>query len=116
MEELQGKMKLTIVDHYPPKADEQHQRIWDFGSHQDSFYMWFMWFANDPPMEIRIECYSTELQEAMREFFDAQASHWPIREADGSEVLYQPGDMVWGWNNLPYFKIRVFLSATLASD
>lgn len=103
-------MFLTVIeDDRDPKPEPGE---WDFSDPGQSYFMWFMWWANDPPYEIRIVVKdSQELLDAVQGFF----SHRPYveKQPDGKDILYQLGDKILGLDT-ENLRIRVYISPTLA--
>ena len=93
------RMKLQVIEDWPEKdefaLDKAFEVVWDFELEHSSYFHWFMWFANDPPVVIRISCESAELLEALMTGYDQEDSGWERFDPESEIPFYQEGDHTW---------------------
>lgn len=103
------KIKIQQLDNREEK--EILESIWDFSEEGYGYYEWFLWLSNDPPDEMRITCETKELRDAMIIWWTNRYGEIAL---DGTEVLYQEGDSVFGINSQEYdYRLRTFISPEL---
>lgn len=108
------KMHLQVIEltfyHDTLVKNETYEINWDWTNPNHSYYHWFLWFANDPPSELRIsEIDDQELFDSLCGFFDK--APYGVRKVDGNEILYQKGDLVYGVEiGTGKHRIRIFIS------